>query len=286
MSDHQKPSIWIFLILGLIMTLQGCGKLSLSLTDAPVDSAEKIVLVFTGIEIQPADDSVITIDFDDNKSIDMMTLTDGVTDTLLIDEPLPRGSYNWIKLKLDISNSFITINGADIPLRMPAGSESGLTVTRSFKIEFGGSLQFIIDFDLRKSVFNPEGSNPDYVLRPSLRIMEDLDTGSVTGTVDASLLSANSNCFDNSGAITAVVYVYANHDIVADDIDGNAPFVITSAQVRADNAFSISFLDKGDYTVALTCDALQDDPALDNSLNFLRRSNIVITEGQNTSLNF
>jgi len=276
----------IITCLSLLLALSGCGKLTLSLTDAAVDSAEKVILVFTGLEIQPENDDLITIDFPTSKSIDLMTLRDGISETLLTDEVLPKGNYSWIKLKLDTSNSFVTINGADYPLRIPDGDEIGLKISQPFSILLGGSINLTVDFDLRKSIYYPEGSSTDYVLRPSLRMVDEAVIGSISGMVDSSLISANTDCIDNTGAIKAVLYIFSKHDITADDIDGDAPLLITSSNVKADFSYKFTFLESGDYTISLTCEADQDDPATNDNIHFLLNRNVIVTAGQDRLLNF
>lgn len=276
----------LFAYIFMLLILPACGKLSLSLTDAPVDSAEKVVLVFTGLEIQPENDSLITIDYSESKSIDLMTLTDGVTESLLTDEVLAEGKYSWIKLKLDIANSYVTIDGADYPLRIPEEDESGLQITQTFSISFSGGVKFIIDFDLRKSLYDPEGTSEDYVLRPDLRMVDEAEAGSISGIVDDSLISADSDCVDNSGAINAVLYVFNSHGIKPDDIDGDAPILVTSANVKPDFSYNIAYLNVNDYTISLTCEADQDDPAANDIIKFIENKDVTVNARQDSVVNF
>ena len=270
----------------MIFFLIGCGQVSLSITDAPIDNAEAVEIVFTGVEIQPETGSVISIDFQTAKTVNLLDLNNGLSEKLLTDEPLEEGKYSSIKLKIDIDNSFITIDGTVFPLRIPDGAESGLQVARDFTVSFSGSTDLIIDFDLRKSLFNPEDDNSDYVLRPTLRLLDINESGSISGQVDASLLSSFSACFDDSGTVNADLYVFSGADITPNDIDGSVPVVVTSTNILADMTYKIGYLEAGDYTVSLTCEADLDDPATNDSIFFIQSNNVSVNSGQDSILGF
>lgn len=149
----------------------------------------------------------------------------------------------------------------------------------------GGAADFTIDFDLRKSVHNPVGSS-DYLLRPTLRIVDNAETGTLYGSVDADFFTGTEPC---AGA----VYVFEGDVTEPDDVDGGlgGPDPITSALVAADGIYNykVGFLSEGDYLIAFTCDALADDPEVDNdsaTVSFLSTATITITADSNTVYNF
>lgn len=276
----------VFFVIGLGMMLSACGRVSLSLTDAPVDTADAVVIVFTGVDLQPTSGDIVNIEFQSAKSLDLTKLVDGVTEVLLEEEAIPEDTYSGLELKIDIDASYVTVDGADFPLRIPTGEDNGLQVTQSFEVKPGSSSRFIIDFDLRKSLYNPEDDNTDYVLRPKLRMVDALLTGTIAGSVDASLLSSDAACFDNTGNVTAVVYVFSGNSISADDIDGSSPDPVTSARVNATLAYTMPFMEEGDYTLSITCEAVDDDPSTSENINFLRNANVSVLTGQQTTQNF
>ncbi len=276
----------VFFLIGLGMMLSACGRVSLSLTDAPVDTADAVVIVFTGVDLQPTSGDIVNIEFQSAKSLDLTKLVDGVTEVLLEEEAIPEDTYSGLELKIDIDASYVTVDGADFPLRIPTGEDNGLQVTQSFEVKPGSSSRFIIDFDLRKSLYNPEDDNTDYVLRPKLRMVDALLTGTIAGSVDASLLSSDAACFDNTGNVTAVVYVFSGNSISADDIDGSSPDPVTSARVNATLAYTMPFMEEGDYTLSITCEAVDDDPSTSENINFLRNANVSVLTGQQTTQNF
>lgn len=274
------------LVIAFAAGLVACGRVSLSITDAPVDSAEAVVLVFTGVEIRSVSGDIVKVDFEPHRSIDLMTLTNGISEVLLNEESLQDDKYDQVKLKLDLDASFVTIDGADFPLTIPTDAQDGLQVDQEFEIKTGSDSQFTIDFDLRKSLFEPEDGADEYLLRPNLRMVDDSLVGTVNGNVDASLLSLNSNCFDNSGAVTAVVYIFSGNSISPDDIDGNTTEPLSSSRVQADTSYTAAFLEEGDYTLSLTCEATNDDPATDDNIRFLRTKTVTVIKAQTSTIDF
>ena len=258
----------------------GTGMLNLEITDSPVDEADAVVVVFTGVEVKPVDGDVLTFPYCDPlvdvslcKDIDLMLLQDGATTDLLNDEELPAGEYAWIRLKVytdaaapDASYIQITTDSVagTYRLSIPSGNETGLKLVSGFTIAQGSIKRLVIDFDLRKSVLAPPGINPLYVLKPTLRLIDQQDSATIVGDVNLELLGSEqgvSPCvggvylFDGAGAIP--------DDQDGDDTDGADPVVYNSLEVDLLEggpiaSYTIPFVDAGDggsadYTVAFTC---------------------------------
>jgi hypothetical protein len=257
------------------------GTLRLGITDAPVDQADAVVVQFTGVELKPTGGAAFSRDFPVAKTLDVLALQ-GTKRALLLDgESVPAGDYEWMRLKVNadptIRDSYVTIGGQECEMRIPSGAETGLKLVRGFTVGVGTVTDFTIDFDLRKSVVQPPGQRADagtcdgqvYLLKPALRIVDSLQVGTISGTIDASLLSASS-CVAST-AKPGAVYLFgpvASTDpapTVPDDVDGNpadGADPITSALVSPDTfRYSIGFVPAGRYVVAYTCDA--DDSTID-----------------------
>ena len=256
------------------------GTLTLAITDAPVDSAKSVVVEFAGVELNPADGPRINIDYDPPRKIDLLALTGGTTELLLDNTSLPAGDYTWIRLAVNaapnvVDSTITLLDDSQHELRIP--SSRGLQLNRGFSVPDGGNASFTIDFDLRKSVHNPIGS-PEYILRPTLRLVDDNDAGALAGNVDASLIAA-----DCSGA----VYVFEGAGITPDDVDDTDPDPVNSAIVPIDGvyAYLVPFLAEGDYTIAFTCDADLDEPETDDSavVTFVGTTSVSIVAGRTTS---
>lgn len=256
------------------------GTLKLGVTDAPVDVADAVVVQFTGVELKPAGGQAFSIDLAP-RSIDLLD-QQGTQRAMLLDgATVPAGEYEWMRLKVNavpnVDDSYIAINsGERCELRIPSGSETGLKIIRGFTVGVGSVTDMTIDFNLRKSVVQPPGQRADettcggqaYLLKPVLRVVDNLQVGTITGTVDPSLVAAG-NC-PTSTATPGNVYLYGPYGTnepmpVPDDLDDNAadgdPVTTASVDAAANYAYTIGFVPAGNYVVAYTCDA--DDATLD-----------------------
>jgi hypothetical protein len=280
---------------GLALMLSACGggggsstgTLNLSLTDAPIDEAEEVVVSFVGVELQPAGGERLMFDFTaegEMCEIDMtpcmIDLTDYTGDdrVLLLDGvTVPAGQYSWMRLVLAEDPGHIMINGDSFLLQIPSGAQTGLKLHSGFVVATGSVTDYTVDFDLRKSVHLPSCDGCDYNLRPTLRLINNLEVGTLTGTVDPALISQ-----DCSGA----VYVFDDSVSELDDEDGEGvggPDPIASARVPMDGVYgyTVGFLLEGDYLVSFTCDAL-DDTEADEIINFAGTDSVHIFSGETT----
>lgn len=294
----------------------GSGSLSLSITDTPVDGASSVVVAFTGVEVKPAgmddddqgdmsgmggmddnqgddnnqgnmtgmggmgDDQHLTFNFDTPRKIDLLQQQGGASAVLLSGVSLPAGHYEWIRLKVDVADSSITlIDGSVHPLVIPSGDESGLKLVHGFDVAQGGIVSFVIDFDLRKSIVLAHGK---YILKPVLHIMDDLDVGSIDGSA-SNTLTLGSLAISDPACMPAA-YIYMGANVTPVDISPSASVQpVTSVALHLDSGsgnyvFMAGFLAPGDYTVALACGAL-DDPSMSDSLPFSVPKDVMVTAG-------
>jgi len=255
------------------------GSMKLSVTDAPVDSAQEVWVQFRAVEFKPEGGAPVMQELRDAngtatpRRINLLPLQNGRTSVLLDGVQLPAGNYEWLRLIVDnesnVRDSYIMVDGNECELRIPSGDESGLKLIRGFTLPAGGSLALTADFDLRKSIRQPPGQQgmgvnctQGYLMKPVLRLVQDSEVGAITGRVDPSLLSA-ADC-------TRMVYAFSDGTnaagtTVPDDYDGTAPDPVQ--MVKADavtGAYQVSFLPAGNYTVAYTCgvDDMEKDDAL------------------------
>jgi len=250
------------------------GVLTLKITDSPIDNATAVVVVFTGVELKPASGQPFSIDYcapNDlpptcQKAIDLLQLQDGVTDTLLSNEKVPAGEYEWMRLKVlaerNLSGaSYIRLNdGSEYPLFVPSGAQTGLKIVRPFVVAQGGTTRLVVDFDIRKSVIAPPGLAPNYLLKPTLRLMDELLTGTIRGQVDLAAL-ASEQAIDAQQACAGGVYLFAGAGATPDDmdgeIDGDDPVVYRSLEPEALDGdvapYMFPFVEAGAYTIAFTC---------------------------------
>lgn len=291
----------------LLAALAGCGgggggsadggTLTLAVTDAAVDAAEHVYVQFSGLEIQPAEGDRITIDYAAPKTIDLLALQGGQRALLLEDYALAPGAYSWIRLKVNAEadgtyDSYIVIDGAQYELRIPSGSETGLKLNTTFTIVEDAESDFTIDFDLRQSVHAPGGQTgpggaPAYLLRPTLRIVDSSEAGSIGGTLAAGVFGELACSAPQLGY---AVYVYAGAGVTPDDVDGKAPEPIGSAKVTVNPggayAYTLAFLAPGAYTIAATCQGDLDDPDSDDDIEFVGATTVSVTVGGSVQHDF
>ena len=277
-----------------LLMLGGCsddastGKLSMAITDAPVDGATAVVVQFTGVEIKPADGSARSFDFAAPRQINLLALT-GTDSELLLDEvEVTAGRYNWVRLKVDadedgVTDSYIDLtDGSRHELEIPSGAETGLKLHSGFVVAAGGASNFTLDFDLRKSVHEPMNAGDSFKLRPALRIVDNSRIGAIAGTVQAALVVPG---------CTPAVYVFTGSGVTPDDVDATAPQPVASARPELNVAtgnygYTAGFLSEGAYTVSFTCDAGADDPATDDTLVFAGTRDATVVADQVTTVNF
>lgn len=266
----------------------GTGQLTLGLTDGPVESATAVVITFSSVQLHGAENKVIELD--PPMSLNLLDYQ-GESQALLFEgETLESGEYQWIRLGVDESTSYIEIDGQQHLLDIPSNAQTGLKLNRGFTIGAGSTNNFTIDFDLRKSV-HQEGTG-DYKLRPTLRLVDNLEVNTVSGTVADSLIEdVNCNNGDNNDVGNAV-YLFTGSDATIQDLQGNGldPLASSSVVYNAEteqHEFEIGYVPLGEYTIAFTCDASLDiNDEANNDMVFTDGISISVTEGEATTVTF
>jgi hypothetical protein len=265
----------------------GNGRVNLSITDAPVDDVDSVVIQFSGVAFKRAGAAAEVVQnlTPSPRQIDLLQYQEGRAALLLDQVTLPAGNYEWVRLIVDnepnVRDSYLMLaNGQECEVRVPSGAESGLKLNRGFTLADAGMVALTIDFDLRKSLHAPpgqQGSTPSctqaYLLRPTLRIVDDANVGAIAGSIDSALVTAD--CLPK-------VYVFSGTDTVADDIDESGappdvdPVVVASVTVGSTSAYAYraAFIPPGSYTVAFTCS--NDDPVADETLTFVTPKNVTV----------
>lgn len=260
--------------------------MKLSVADAPVDGAQSVVVKFTGVELTGNSGNPVTITFSAPKSIDLLNQS-GTASALLFNQPIPPGEYGQIRLIVvadgNPSNSYIMLNdGTMHGLQVPSGSETGLKLVSGFTVPSSGVVDYTIDFDLRKAITCPPGQSPACTLKPAERLVDNTTVGNIQGTVDAALVP---------NGCTPGVYLYSGTVNAPEDMnssapagDANQPVASTAPVANSQPPFyyQFTFLQPGMYTVALTCQAAQDNAdQMDAAVIFNPvKSGISVTAGQ------
>jgi hypothetical protein len=297
----------------------GTGKLSVSITDAPIHDAQSVTVNFLGAEVKPADGPALRFYFCEDpddpmtnppvvqktectesaphvKEIDLLKQTAGVSALLLDGVEIPDGKMNWVRLVLADPAGEIVLSAGTFPLTVPSGSQTGLKLNRGFVVPEDGEAKVYIDFDVRKSIVEVHSTvPPSYKLKPTLRMVEDV-YGAIVGEVSTALMTPE--CLGGS------IYVFTGAGVTPDDIDRDLGDPVTSALVKADSnptgfSYHVDFLVPGDYTVAFVCaDGVTqvgnmtlvepaDDPDLDDPLSFTEATETAtVIDDQMTRIDF
>lgn len=280
------------LLLSFLCLIAGCnssnnGRLSLSLTDAPVDSATNVVVDITAIQAISRNGSLITYAFPVPQQIDLLQLQQGISTPLLYNWSIPQGNYIglnvFVSADSSVPDSYIVLNDGNQyplvalqPVNPPSSMSCGmlcpntavLAIPVNFSVVSDENGAYVIDFDARKSILPPSTpSGTQYGLQPEGRMAAILDSGNIIGIVSNALITPG---------CTPAVYIFAGANAIPTDINNNAPQAtqpITETAVTLNSntgnyVFTGAYLPAGTYTLAFTCQAALDNPGTADNITF------------------
>ncbi|MEW9797378.1 DUF4382 domain-containing protein [Alteromonas sp. CYL-A6] len=247
---------------------------SLAISDAPVDNASEVVVYFDEVELTGNGEPItfdVTDDNGDPRSVDLLTLQGTSFATLVEETEIPVGDYGQLRLVVT-EDSYIVMDDGTFPLRVPS-NELKLD---GFSALPGFEAAYTVEFDLRKSLVDPNGQSAVFLKPRGVRLVLNDDVGVLEGTVDSTLLDAP-QCAEkvdlNEGN---AVYVYEGEyseiselgddaDVADGDTEARPYSIIpvTYDDVNETYAFIGGFFPAGDYTLSFSCTALFDEPETD-----------------------
>ena len=282
------------------------GDVQLSMTDAPADDLTRVQLTLNAVALKPAQGSMIRRDLDEPLVIEDLLALQGAKSTVILPTTeVPAGRYNWIRLYVqsgDGNTYVIDDNGGQFPLYVPGQQnnqdrERHVQLVSGFVVPVDGEVNFTLDVDLRRAITKP--TNKDYyLLRPAVRIVDNSKVGIIEGTISDSLINdeACTSVMEGDSLEGNAVYLYTGQDAATGDVfvdDQGAPVgsdnPVTTATVNYNPdsdayEYQIGFVPEGDYTLAFTCQALDDMPDTDDDLIFSAQRNVdVIAEQSKTA---
>jgi hypothetical protein len=251
----------------------------IAITDAPMDSASSVNISFSQVELTGTNVRPLTIDIVPASSIDLYQLQGGIASPFLNGLQVQPGHYTNLRLTIaadanSAQSNLTLVDGLHI-LYLPAGTSPHVDIPIDFTIASGGTVQLTVDFDLRKSIVQDPNDPTKYQLFPSVRAVQNELTGSITGSVDNSLVKC----------LAPAVYVYKGAVSSPSDVDIDDPKhvnPISTALVGFNSTtgnynFTASFLPAGDYTVAFTCQAALDVANQANIITFTSHTTTTVT---------
>ncbi|PPI82540.1 hypothetical protein KEHDKFFH_18775 [Marinobacter maroccanus] len=299
----MKRSIRLFTVSALAAGIAACGgsgdgsstsstgTVNVGLTDAPVDSAQEVNIEVEALVLQHSNGERSRFEFDMAEPVNLLALTGGTVMSLLADEEVAAGDYSWMRLELGDGNN-IVINGGQFDLTTP--SARGVQ-TSGFIVPAGGQISLTIDFDVRKSIVNPQ-NNPDvYRLKPVIRLVDNSEVGTIAGTVAGEVII--SQCSEENAGSTDTfngsVYIHEGFDVAPDDIGSDQePLVAVPVNYKNDQyVYTAAFIPEGEYTVSYTCgddqiETAEGEPS-DDELTFITGdSQVEVVSGETNTVNF
>lgn len=279
------------LLVATAVVLTGCGGsgsgsstglLTLGISDGPIHDAEKVCITFNEIEFKGSGPSS-TVVLDPPEKVNLLDFQGKNAAPILVNHELLAGEYQWMRLGIDAlrgsnggagdtggdscdgEGSYIVMsdNGGVYNLYVPSGANTGLKLVGGFTVPINGSANFTAEIDLMKSITTPPGLDPDVILRPTIRLVNNVDAGTLTGMVHEDYATAT-DCepavyvFDNGVTPNAI----DDGDVV--DQDDPVATAMVNDQMNTNGQieyhYTVGFLLAGDYEVAFTCDGIDFQP--------------------------
>ena len=244
-------------------TVEDVGTLVLKLTDAPVDeeSIAGVYIAINKIEVNKstADDANWTTvkEYDEPLEYNLLELTGG-NFALLGEFELTAGQYNQIRFILDIQEqgqqppttpgSYVKFtDDSTEPLFVPSGGQTGYKAVGAFEVPVNGEVGVTVDFDVRKALqITGQGNNQRYILKPTLRLVVDSQTGNISGTITLVTTYAD-----------VVVFAYKDGEWNTSEADAPAegearfPNAVTSANMGDGGSYVLAYLTYGTYDLVI-----------------------------------
>lgn len=155
-------------------------QINVRLTDAPGDY-DAVYIDIQGVQIN-ADGEEGWIDLNTNTGVyNLLELSNGL-DTTLVSDQARVGEITQIRLILGDDNS-VVINGDEIDLKVPSGSQSGLKLNVHESLLDGITYNILLDFDAARSVVEA-GASGKYILKPVIHTIVEAENGAIEGVVE------------------------------------------------------------------------------------------------------
>lgn len=164
--------------------------ITVRLVDAPGDfKAVNVEVVDVMIKMDDDGDSDsgwISLEAE-NEIINLLDFTGGISKVLVDRFAIPAGTLSQMRLVLGDGNTIVIENelneNEEFDLKTPSAQQSGLKLKVNAVIEEGYTYDFILDFDVEKSIVIA-GNSGNIILKPVLYVSTEVNSGIIEGTVE------------------------------------------------------------------------------------------------------
>ncbi len=269
------------------------GTVSFGITDAPAMDLSNVTIAFTEIRLKPESGEWIEFPLEGFEQINLLDLQGGLSEPLITDEEVPAGNYTELRLIVDTENSFVMRDSTgdnEYSLAVPSGEQSGLKLKGNFLVAADTTTNFTVDFDVRKSIVNPPGvALADYMLKPSMRLVNNLEVGSIRGQVDVAQIKSVRLDEETLADCTydGAIYVFSGAEAPLSDLNVNNeegnPLMVVPVRNEDNNSlfsYTAAFLPEGDYTISYSCQV--DGNEQDDEIDFVGTQSLKVMANETT----
>ncbi len=310
--------IYLSLVLATsVLFISACGSdndepekssFSLGVSDAPIDEISDLFICFSSVELKPTgegevitftvgeDDAVIAPNSEcpdsiNTTGINVKDFIGADAESFISNATVAQGNY---KMRVIMSEGSFAVDketGDEIPVTVPSNE---LKLVNTLTFAQGGQASYTLEFDLKKSMVNATGQE-GYKLKPTgIRLVNNTEVGTLSGTVSSTFLSDNeiSGCMSGhaEGDIAASIYIYEGTDTpivnmsdISEPEGSNPPYATASAISDGANnyAYEIGYImaDKT-YTVAITC---SEDTSAAGDVVFIEPTKNALIQAEGTT---
>jgi len=277
MKKFRLQTLGIFTLAVMSLSLFSCdgndstdksqetSRLMVKMVDAPGDYDQvnvEVLDVMVKSSSDSGDNGWISIgdktQVGEGKIYDLLKLTGG-TNIMLTDSLIPSGSLGQIRLVLGDENT-VVVDGKSFNLTTPSAQQSGLKLQVNQTLTAGTTYEFLLDFDVNKSIVTT--GNSSYILKPVIRVSTKEASGIIKGVVSPAVdYQVLASVQQGEQVFSAFVKI--------DDKDGDT--------TDGDGAFQINGIPSGTYTLTLTPDPLSGKAPI-------TIANVVVVNGQTTDV--
>ena len=227
------------------------ARVQVRLTDAPGDYSEVVIDVLDVMvksDSEVSEEGWVSLAGVQPKQYDLLKLTGGITE-LLADARIEAGYLGQIRLVLGTDN-YLVLNGDDVndassrqPLSTPSAQQSGLKIKIDQELEAGEEYEFLLDFDVDKSIVSA-GNSGGFILKPVIRATATAETGVIVGAVHPTSFQSEITAQSATNKISA--YTNANGEFALNGVPAGIykvtvkPSLLSGFQVKTINDIEVT----------------------------------------------